>query len=92
MFYDMDDVFKTIPSKTVAVLGGKLNLLFNTQLLINLSNDTLATDLINSLFKTNLVEAVAARKAAFTSLDNVPLAPTDLLKNYKGIEEEEVRV
>ena len=57
-FYNMGDVFKILPSNTVALLESKLDVCFNTQTSVNNANDILATDPTNTTFKTNLAEAV----------------------------------
>ena len=91
MFYDMDDVFNILPSETVKLLESKLDVLFTSQALINEASDFLATDPGNQVFRNDLLTAVAAGDTAITELESVSLEPTNLLKNYKGITEEEVQ-
>ena len=91
MFYGMDDVFNILPSETVKLLESKLDVLFTSQELINVASDFLATNPGNQVFRNDLSTAVAAGDTAIAELESVSLEPTNLLKNYKGISEEEVR-
>ena len=91
MFYDMDDVFNILPSKTVKLLESKLDVLFTRQASINEASNFLATDQGNYVFRNDLSTAVAAGDTAIAKLESVSLEPTNLLKNYKGITEDEVR-
>ena len=92
LFYDMDDVFHILFSETVKRLEDKLTVLFATQTSIGVATDLLATDPGNSVFKTDLDTTIADGASALADLEAVSLSPTNLLKNYKGIGEEEVRV
>ena len=92
LFYDMDDVFHILPSKTVEQLESKLTVLFETQASVGEATNLLATDPGNSVFKTDLKTAIADEASALADLKAVSLSPMNLLKNYKGIGEDKVRV
>ena len=92
MFYDISDVFHVLPGKTIIILESKLELLFDAQNVINQSNDTLAADPSNTTSRKALADAITAKSIVVVELEGVPLAPTDLLKQFKGIEVHEVRV
>ena len=92
LFYDMDDVFHILSSETVEQLESKLTVLFETQASVGEATDLLATDPTNPLFQSDLDSAIADGASALAALEAVPLSPTNLLKHYKGIGEEEVRV
>ena len=90
-FYGMNSIFKIIPSKIVTVLEDKLDVLFRAQYQVNSKSDILATDPSNTIFMSDLQASVVARQSALLELEYVPLEPTNLLTNYKDINEEEVR-
>ena len=92
IFYDMDDIFNIIPSKTVKLLEGKLEELFAAQRVINQTRDLLASDPLNAALQTDLATAVADGNRAIVELEVVTLEPLDLLRIYKGISEEDIRV
>ena len=87
----MDDVFNVIPSETVTLLEEKVEKLFSVQRVLDQATDLLATDPTNKELRADLDAAIALNKRATVELEEVPLAHVNLLKNYKGITEEEVR-
>ena len=91
MFYDMSDVFHVLPGKTILLLESKLELLFDAQNVINRTSDTLAADPSNTTSRKAVADAITAKSTVVAELEGVPLAPTDLLKQFKGIEVDEVR-
>ena len=92
MFYDMGDVFHILPSNTVKLLEEKLDVIFACQAAGSEATNLLATDSSNSVFNTDLGTAVAAGASVLYSLKVVSLETTSLLKNFKGIGDEEVQV
>ena len=92
ILYGMDDVFNIIPCETVELLESKLAVLFSNQQIFNQASDLLATNPGNATLKTNIAAAVADGNTVIAELKLVPLEPTNLMKNYKGISDEEVRV
>ena len=90
-FYGMNSIFKIIPSKIVTVLEDKLDVLFRAQSQVKSKSNILATDPSNTVFISDLQASVVARQPALFELEYVSLEPTNLLTNYKGIDEEEVR-
>ena len=72
-FYDMGDVFKILPSNTVALLESKLDVYFNTQTSVNNANDIPATNPTNTSFKTSLAEVVVKQEVALLALKEVLL-------------------
>ena len=91
MFYDMDDVFNILPSETVKLLEEKLEVLFACQRTVGEATELLATEPSNTVHQAALGTAMASEASALSTLEQVPLDPTSLLKNFKGIGEEEVR-
>jgi hypothetical protein len=91
MFYDMEDVFQILSKDTVQELETKLSILFASQAAIRITTDTLTADLSNQTLKTDLASAVANGNTALDNLEAVSLTPVNILKNYKDLEEDEVR-
>jgi len=91
-FYDMDDVFNIIPCETVSMLKMKLKDLFDAQALAKTAEDALATNPTDSTLKLAVADSVAERQSAEEALERVEIEPVDLLKNYKRINEDTVRV
>ena len=58
-FFDMDDVFNTIPCETVKIPEIKLQDLFNDQTLVKTAVDSLAENPIDSTFKLAVADLVA---------------------------------
>jgi len=92
MFYDMDEVFNVLLSNAVKFLESKLDALFVTQASMTTATTVLAPDLTNTAFITDLVNAEAIIATVLVDLELVSLDPTYLLKNFKGITNEEVRI
>ena len=92
MYYDMDDIFNVLPSETVQLLERKLDVLFAIQASVTTATTILTTDPTNSTFTTYLANTEAREAEALLDLETVNLDPTNLLKIFKGITEEEVRV
>ena len=90
VYYDMSDVFHILPSKTVTILENKLESLFAAQILINSSSDYLARNPSNPICRSRLTDAVLVKKNVVVELEAIPLDPTNLLNNFKGIEVEEI--
>ena len=65
-------------------------MLFEAQSLISQCSDNLATDPINQDYRSDLADAVTAKEKTVVILETIPLAPVDLLKNFKRIDAEEV--
>jgi len=84
-FFDMDDVFNTIPYETVKMLEMKLKDLLNAQVLVETAADSVATNPIDSTLKLAVVDLVAERQSVEEVLERVAIEPLDLLKNYKGL-------
>ena len=64
---------------------------FVAQTAVNIASNDLVTNPIYSTFKLAVSDAVAKRQSTEVELEIILIESTDLLKSYKGINEETVR-
>ena len=91
IFYDMEDVFQILSRDMVQELETKLSILFASQETFWMAMDELTADLSNQTLNTDLANAVADGKMALDNLEAVSLTPTNIIKNYKDIEEDKLQ-
>ena len=91
-FCVIGDVFKILPRDKILLLWIKLKDYFSLQSLLNDSGDALVTSPSDTSLKESSEKAVERREATISALEDMPLGPTDLLANCKGIEEGEDRM
>ena len=89
-FCNIGNVFKTLPSETIALLENKLEEYFNSQSLLNDTGDALVADLSNTSFKESLEEAEERREDVISALEDVILEAIDTLTSYARVEEEDL--
>jgi len=70
----------------------KLEDLFNAQMLVDTAADSLATNPTDSTFKLAVSDTVVVRQSEEEALEVLAFEPVNLLKNYKGIDKDTVRV
>ena len=91
-FFDMDDIFNIITCETVKMLEMKLEDLFDAQALVKTAVDSLVTNPTDSTLKLAVADSMAKQQSAEEVLERVAIEPVYLLKNYKDIDKETVRV